>query len=156
QLASSFRRSVDGPDPDATATLDIGAFEAQVSVEDISDKSTNEDTQLQFSFNLGGSPTSVTATSSNTTLVPNNVANIAVSGSGSTRTLTINPVADKFGTSTITVTVNGDNSQSMTDTFLLTVNPVGDTPSVTNATTNEDTQSTSGLVISRNPVDGAE
>src|SRR5258708_24520464 len=38
----------------------------------------------------------------------------------------------------------------------ITVNPVADTPSVTNATTNEDTQTTSGLVISRNAVDGAE
>jgi hypothetical protein len=33
--------------------------------------------------------------------------------------------------------------------------PVADTPSVTNATTNEDTQSTTGLVISRNAADGA-
>ena len=138
--------------------MDIGAFEAQVSVEDITDKTTNEDTQLQFTFNVGGaaSITSVTAVSGNTALVPNNVANIAVSGSGSTRTLTINPVADKFGTSTITVTVNGNNSQSMTDTFVLTVNAVADTPSVTNATTNEDTQTASGLVINKNPADGAE
>jgi len=36
------------------------------------------------------------------------------------------------------------------------INPVADTPSVTNATTNEDTQTTSGLVISRNAGDGAE
>jgi hypothetical protein len=33
---------------------------------------------------------------------------------------------------------------------------VADTPSVTNATTNANTQTTSGLVISRNPADGAE
>jgi len=158
QRGSGFARAVDGPDADTTSTVDIGAFEAQVSVEDITDKATNEDTQLQFTFNVGGaaSITSVTAVSGNTVLVPNNVANIAVSGSGSTRTLTINPLADKFGTSTITVTVNGNNGQSMTDTFVLTVNAVADTPSVTNATTNEDTQSTSGLVITVNPVDGAE
>jgi hypothetical protein len=158
QRATVFARVVDGPDADTTATVDIGAFEAQVSVEDITDKTTNEDTQIQFTFNVGGaaSITSVTATSSNTALVPNNAANIAVTGSGSTRTLTINPTANQFGTSTITVTVNGGNSQSMSDTFVLTVSPVADTPSVTNATTNEDTQSTLGLVISRNPADGAE
>ena len=48
--------------------MDIGAFEAQVSVEDITDKATSEDTQLQFTFNVGGEAniTSVTATSSNT------------------------------------------------------------------------------------------
>src|SRR5207248_4861343 len=158
QRGSGFTRVVDGPDADTTDTVDIGAFEAQVSVEDITDKATNEDTQLQFTFNVGGAAniTSVTATSANTALVPNNAANIAVSGSGSTRTLTINPVANQFGMSTITVTVNGASSQSMTDTFLLTVNPVADTPSVTNATTLVNTQSTSGLVISRNAADGAE
>jgi len=136
QRGAGFLRSVDGPDANTTATVDTGAFEAQVSVEDISDKATNEDTQLQFPFNLGGSAsiTSVTATSSNTLLVPNNVANIALSGSGSPRTLTINPVANLTGTSTITVIVNGANSQTMTDTFLLTVNAVNDNPSITNNT----------------------
>jgi hypothetical protein len=130
QRGGVFSRIVDGPDADTIATVDIGAFEAQVSVEGITDKTTNEDTQLQFTFNVGGaaSITSVTATSSNTALVPNNVANIAVSGSGSTRTLTINPLADQFGTSTITITVNGTNSQSMTDTFVLTVISVNDAP----------------------------
>jgi uncharacterized repeat protein (TIGR01451 family) len=153
-----FARVVDGPDVNTTDTVDIGAFESQVSVEDIPDQSSNEDAQFQYTFNLGGaaSITGVTATSSNVTLVPNNPANIDVAGSGSSRTLTINPVADGFGTSTITVTVNGANGQSMTDTFVLTVNPVGDTPSVTNATTNEDSQTLSGLVITRNAVDGAE
>ena len=133
QRGAGFSRIVDGPDADTTATVDIGALEAQVSLEDITDKTTNEDTHLQFSFNVGGSAsiTSVTATSSNTALVPNNAANLVVTGSGSTRTLTINPASDQFGTSTITVTVNGINSQSMTDTFALTVNPVNDPPSFT-------------------------
>ena len=36
------------------------------------------------------------------------------------------------------------------------INPVADTASVTNATTNEDTQTFGGLVISRNAADGAE
>jgi len=43
----------------------------------------------------------------NTTLVPNLAPNINVSGAGSSRTLSINPVADEFGTSTITVTITG-------------------------------------------------
>ena len=42
------------------------------------------------------------------------------------------------------------------DTASLVVNPIADTPSVTSATTNEDTQSTSGLVISRNVADSTE
>src|SRR5258708_36797372 len=38
----------------------------------------------------------------------------------------------------------------------ITVNPVADTPSVTNATTTVDTQTTTGLVISRNAADTTE
>ena len=55
-------------------------------------------------------------------------------------------------------TSNGGTTafSTATDTASLVINPVADTPSVTNATTNEDTQTTSGLVISRNAADGAE
>jgi VCBS repeat-containing protein len=41
-------------------------------------------------------------------------------------------------------------------TLTIDVRPVADTPSVTNAATDEDTQTTSGLVIARNPKDGKE
>ena len=133
QRGAGFARIVDGPDADTTDTVDIGAFEAQVSVADIADQTINEDGSLSLPFNVGGaaSITSVTATSSNTALVPNNPANISLSGSGSSRTLHISPVANASGTSTITVTVNGSNSQTMADTLLLTVNPVNDAPSFT-------------------------
>ena len=47
--------------------------------EDIADQAINEDGSLSLPFNVGGSSfdTSVTATSSNTTLVPNNPVNIS-------------------------------------------------------------------------------
>jgi CSLREA domain-containing protein len=131
QRGAGFARIVDGPDADATATVDIGAFEAQVSVADIADQTINEDGSLSLPFIVGGTITSVTATSSNTALVPNNPANISISGSGSSRTLSINPAANAFGSSTITVTVNGNNNQTMSDTFVLTVNAVNDAPSFT-------------------------
>jgi CSLREA domain-containing protein len=131
ERGSGFARLVDGPDADITATVDIGAFEAQVSVADFADQTINEEGSLSFPFNVGGavSISSVTATSSNAALVPNNPANISISGSGSSRTLSINPLANFFGASTITVTVSGSNSQTMSDTFVLTVNPVNDAPS---------------------------
>jgi hypothetical protein len=128
---------------DHVETVDTGAFEAQVTIGDITDKTINEDTQLQVNFTLGG-PTisSLTASSSNTTLVPNNPANITVvSGSGVAGQLTINPAANEFGTTTISVTVNDISGQSMTDTFVLTVNAVNDAPLFTkgaNQTVNED------------------
>ena len=49
-------------------------------------------------------------------------------------------------------TTSGNNSDTENTTVLRTA----DTPSVTNAATDEDTQTTSGLVISRNASDGAE
>ncbi|TWT84883.1 PilZ domain protein [Planctomycetes bacterium CA13] len=57
-----------------------------------------------------------------------------------------------------TVTAQGGTTafSTVTDTASLVVNPVADTPSVTNTTTSEDTQSTTGLVISRNAADGTE
>ena len=61
----------------------------------------------------------VSATSSNTTLVPN--ANIAIGGSGSSRTVTVTPAFNQIGTTTITVTVS-DGTLTASTTFVLTVN----------------------------------
>ncbi|HKG61327.1 MAG TPA: Ig-like domain repeat protein [Pyrinomonadaceae bacterium] len=155
QRGAGFARAADSADAGTTATVDIGALEAQV--EDISNKSTAEDTPISFSFNIGDAApvTSVTASSGNPALVPNDPANLTVIGSGSNRTLNITPAANISGLAVITVTVN-TATDSMSDTFVLTVNSVADTPSVTNATINEDTQTTSGLVVTRNVVDNGE
>jgi len=63
----------------------------------------------------------VSASSSNPALVPN--ANIVVSGSGVSRTVTVTPAANQTGTATITVT-GGDGVSTASDTFVVTVNPV--------------------------------
>jgi hypothetical protein len=137
QRGAGFGRTLDAADADTTQTVDIGAFEADPSVEDITDKSTDEDTPIVVPFNVGDAATafgSITATSSNATLVPNLAANINITGSGSSRNLNITPAADESGTSTITVTVTKTISGtpvSMTDTFVLTVNTINDPPSFT-------------------------
>jgi hypothetical protein len=162
QRGTGFARILDAADADTTAQVDIGSYEAHPSVQDIANQTLNEDGSLGIVFNVGDAAlgfTSITASSGNTTLVPNNPANLALSGSGSSRTLTINPATNQFGSATITVTANAtvnSTAQSMTDTFILTVSPIADIPSGTSATTPEDTQTSSGLVLSRNPVDGAE
>jgi hypothetical protein len=162
QRGTGFARILDASDLNTTDEVDIGALEQHPSVEDVADQTINEDGSLSLSFNLGDADLgfdSVTAVSANTTLVPNNAANISLSGSGSSRTLTVNPVANRFGSTTISLTVSdtvAGTAQAMTDTFVLTVTPIADTPSVTNAATSEDTQTSSGLVVSRNPADGAE
>lgn len=61
----------------------------------------------------------VTATSSNLALLPNE--NIFLGGSGAARTLTAVPNFNQVGTSTVTVTV-GDGTTTTSDTFVLTVN----------------------------------
>jgi uncharacterized repeat protein (TIGR01451 family) len=144
QRGTNFPRVADSADADATATVDIGAFELHPSVEDIPDKSTNEDTTLNVTFQVGDGSllTSVAGTSSNQTLVPD--ASITVDGTGSTRTIHITPAANANsaadGTATITVTVTATNGRTATDTFVLTVTSVDDGPTLTNdtgATVNE-------------------
>ncbi|MEQ1860992.1 MAG: Ig-like domain-containing protein, partial [Chthoniobacteraceae bacterium] len=162
QRGTGFARILDAADANTTDTVDIGALEQHPSIEDVANQAINEDGSLGFAFNVGDADLvfdSITATAGNTTLVPNNAANISVSGSGSSRTLTINPAPNQFGTTTITLTATdtiAGTALSMSDTFLLTVNPLADPPTVSSATTPEDTQSSSGLVIGRNAADGAE
>jgi CSLREA domain-containing protein len=142
---------------------DIGAFESNATptISSITGQSTNEDTATSaIAFTVGdGAETpaadlSLTGSSSNQTLVPN--GNIAFGGSGASRTVTVTPAANQFGTATITVTVTDGGGASATSAFLLTVNAVADTPSVTDAATNEDAQTSTGLVLSRNAADGGE
>src|SRR4030095_536333 len=113
-----------------------GAYEAHPTIEDIANQTTNQDTVKNVTFNLGDDTGSliatVTATSSNTTLVPN--ANLVFSGSGGSRNLQITPAANQSGMTTITVTVTATNGRTATDTFDLTVSAVNDPPSGTDHT----------------------
>ncbi len=70
----------------------------------------------------------LTGTSSNISLVPN--GNIVFSGSGGSRFVTIMPAANQTGSATITLTVS-DGDLTDTDTFVITVDPVNDTPTFT-------------------------
>ena len=130
QRGAGFNRIIDGPDGDATASVDAGAFEQQVSLSQISDAVTNEDTQLIVPFHVGDRSgiTTITATSSNQALVPNHPNHLKVTDAGSTELVTINPVADLNGRTDITVTVN-TTSGSSSRTFAVTVSPVNDIPS---------------------------
>ena len=142
QRGTIFNRLVDGPDVDSTATVDIGAYETQAPLANLPDISTNEDTQVTAIFDGGDTSTitSVTATSDNPTLVPNDVAHLSAAMTGSTGIVTINPAANLSGTTNITVTVNRTGGPEM-KTFMLTVNAVNDAPSFVKGadqTVNED------------------
>ena len=101
------------------------------TISNISDKSTSEDTATgEIAFTVGDVETNtdyltVTTSSSNTTLVPDE--NIALGGNGVNRTLNITPAFNQSGDATITVSVN-DGNVTVSDSFILTVNPVNDAP----------------------------
>ncbi|MBC8193998.1 MAG: Ig-like domain-containing protein, partial [FCB group bacterium] len=78
-------------------------------------------------------------------------------------TLTYTLAADAHDTCTVTVILsdNGGEADGGIDSsdpqdFIIVVTPVPDKPSITNASTYEDNLTTSGIIITRNPVDGVE
>ncbi|MBT7580401.1 MAG: hypothetical protein HN633_16675, partial [Candidatus Marinimicrobia bacterium] len=80
-----------------------------------------------------------------------------------TGTLTYTLAPDAYDTCTVTISLgdNGGVSDGGTDTsdpqnIIIVVAPVPDKPSITNASTYEDSLTTDGIFITRNPVDGEE
>jgi len=132
QRRSGFNRIVDGPDANAMATVDIGAYEMQLPLASLPNTATNEDTQLIVTFDAGDTSTisSVTASSSDATLVPNDSDHLQAVLAGTTGVVTINPATNLFGTTDITITVNRTGGPEV-KTFTLTVNSSNDAPSFT-------------------------
>ncbi|MBK7998557.1 MAG: tandem-95 repeat protein [Verrucomicrobia bacterium] len=127
-----------------TFGVTVTAVNDPPTISGLSDQSVNEDgatAALPFVVrDVESAPTLLTVfgASSNTNLVP--ASNIVFGGSSSNRTIAITPAPDRFGSTTITVFVR-DASATNSASFLLTVNPVNDLPSisvVTNRTTSED------------------
>ena len=125
---------------DGTATtstdfvLTVSDVNATPTISAISDQVTTENTPtaaIPFTVNDVETPAgslTLTASSSNPSLVP--VANITFGGSGANRTVTINPGASLSGTATITITVS-DGTASASIAFALTINPINDAPTIT-------------------------
>jgi VCBS repeat-containing protein len=115
-------------------TASFAAVNDTPTITDISNRTINEDANTgAIAFTIGDAETtvsslSVTTSSSNTTLIPN--ANVVLGGSGASRTVTVTPAANQFGTSTITINVS-DGQLTGTDTFVVTVNSVNDVPTIT-------------------------
>jgi CSLREA domain-containing protein len=139
---------------------DIGSYEAHPWLSDSPDQSTNEDTPLAITLQVGdlvlaSSAFTISVDSSNLALVPN--AMLRLTGSDANRTLTITPAANQFGTTVITITVS-DGAASMEDSFTLTVLAVNDAPvAATDAySTTEDTPLTiaaSGVLTNDNDIE---
>src|SRR5207247_840432 len=110
------------------------------------DQSRDEDTPTAaIPFSIGdvestADSLTVTGHSFNQGLVPD--AKIVFGGSGPNRTVTLMPAANQSGTATITITVADPNGASASRSFVLTVNPVNDPPTISSLahqSTDEDT-----------------
>ncbi len=104
------------------------------SIGDITIPENGTSSTLNFSVNdAETSPNNlvVTATSSNTTVVPNTDDNIILSGAGTNRAIRIRPALNQTGTTVITVRVTDDDSESSTTSFVVTVFDSSDAPTIT-------------------------
>lgn len=103
------------------------------TISDVPNQVTDEDIPIgSITFTISDTETApdaliVTVDSTNTGLVP--VSNLFVAGTGITRTLTITPISDQNGSAIITLIVS-DGSDTSQDTFVLTVNPINDAPTI--------------------------
>ena len=97
------------------------------TISNIADRTIDGNTSTgSVSFTIGDddlATVALSASSSNTTLVP--TANIVFGGSGATRTVTVTPASNQNGTATITVTVTDSGGLTARDSFVLTVRPAG-------------------------------
>lgn len=126
------------------APLPEDAPQQQITLTGIS-AGINEDQALSFSVE-----------SSNAALLT--ISPIVYTQGAATAILRYTPKANQFGTSIVTVTIDdgGLQNNEISRQFRVSVLPVADTPTVTDAYTDQNNQTTSGLVISRNEHDGNE
>ncbi len=110
-----------------TFVLTVGQASANTppTISDIADQSTTAGTPIAVTFVISDAETALnalglSASSSNTTLVP--LSGITFSGNGVDRTATIAPTSGLTGTAIITITVS-DSELTDDDVFVLTVGP---------------------------------
>jgi uncharacterized repeat protein (TIGR01451 family) len=127
-----------------TFDVNITAVNDPPTISDIPNRTIIEDsTTGPISFTVGdveslATSLSLFGSSSDTNIVPN--SGISFSGTGANRAVTVAPAANAFGVCTITVLVS-DGQATNSDSFVLTVTPVNDLPSISSVadrTINED------------------
>ena len=133
-------------------TVTITATNDLPVISDILNLVTPEDVSIVAGFIVSdietpASTLTLSATSTDTTVVP--VSNIVFGGSGANRGVTITPADNRSGSSTITIMVTDADGGTASDSFLLTVTAENDPPTLTgiaDQVINED-ESTSPLAF---------
>ena len=124
-LSAVARDAADNRTTATTVSVQVNNVNTAPTISSIANRTINAGTSTgSIAFTVSDAETTassltVSATSSNPTLVPG--ANIVLGGAGSSRTVTVTPAANQTGTATITLTVS-DGSQSKSTSFVLTVN----------------------------------
>ncbi|CAN2040736.1 exported hypothetical protein [Candidatus Magnetomoraceae bacterium gMMP-15] len=120
-------------------------------------EATDEDTPTDaIFFEVGDSDTLVdllvvSGNSSDATLVPD--GNIVFAGSDANRTVTVTPADNKFGEVTITIQVEDNVKHYAEDSFVLTITPVNDPPTISDISDQEIGESITSDPISFTVVD---
>lgn len=117
----------------AQNTGGTGGANTAPSITSIANQVTAEDTAVTTSFTLADSQTATGAltlarSTSDPFVVP--LSGITFGGSGSSRTVIINPAANASGSAIVTVTVTDAGGLSASRSFTVTVNPVNDPPTI--------------------------
>jgi gliding motility-associated-like protein len=149
-----------------TFLVTVSSVNNAPTIDDIPDPDPiNEDspaqTVLLTGITAGGGENqelAITVLSDNEALIPSAGIVLNYTSPQTAGELTYALAPNQFGSATITVIVQDEGTENNTteEQFTVIVNPVADTPSVTDAVANGDLQTTSGLEITRNPVDGSE
>ena len=119
-------------------------------------KTISEDTLLSESFSVADSfyspdMLSVTATSSNTSLIPN--ANISILGSGGSRTIELTPSSNLSGSSTISISATTPSGRTISQTFIVSVTAVNDAPVANPLSVFTDEDNNIGITLSASDID---
>lgn len=144
-LGTNNISSAGGRDIFVTKISTTTASSNSPTISDVTDKTFHEDTSsgaIPFIVNDVETPAAnlvLSASASNPALLP--PSNFVFGGSGTNRTLTINPASNSFGTATVTIVVTDASGATNSDSFFVTINPVNDAPTLNalgNLAVNED------------------
>src|SRR5262249_39417005 len=118
-----------------TFTVTVNAVNDGPTIEPIANATTPEDTALDRTANIADIDTPVanltlSPSSSDTTLLP--TGGITFSGTGASRTVHLQPAADRSGSATVTITVSDGAGGQASTLFTLTVTAVNDPPAISN------------------------
>lgn len=117
-----------------TFTVTVNAINDVPTVSAIGNVTFNEDTiSAPIAFTVGDVETLpglllVSASTDNPSLLPASGINLATTGANFT--LTLEPAANQFGSASVTISVS-DGTDSTTTTFLVSVSPINDAPTLT-------------------------